>query len=108
MIMSAPALAAIASNYDDRRSQVVVGQVYQRMALLANELGLAIHPLSQILEVPETKRELNEILNVPEAKAEVTGLGPEEEVFPVHTFRLGYAEPERRHTPRRRLEEVLL
>ena len=41
-------------------------------------------------------------------KAEVAKLSPEENVFPQQTFRLGYAELEKEHTPRRPLEEVLV
>mgnify|MGYP000094195610 FL=1 len=58
-------------------------------------MGMAVHPMSQILEVPEIKVELSSLL-------------PKENVFPQHTFRLGYAEPEKEHTPRRPLDEVLL
>jgi hypothetical protein len=62
---------------------------------------MVIHPMSQILEVPEIKGELRELLEFPKAKAEVARLSPEEDVFPQHTFRLGYATPEKDHTPRR-------
>jgi nitroreductase len=108
MLLSAPALVALASAADDRKSQVIAGQIFDRIALTATSLGIAIHPMSQILEVPETKAELRQLLEVPEVKADVAKLSPEEDVFPQHTFRLGYAEPEKEHTPRRPLEEVLL
>lgn len=107
MLLSAPALVALASAVDDRKSQVLAGQIFDRIALTATSLGMAIHPMSQILEVPEIKDELRELLEVPEVKAEVAKLSPEENVFPQQTFRLGYAEPEKEHTPRRPLEEVL-
>ena len=80
----------------------------QRIALTAASLGIAVHPMSQILQVPEIKAEIKGILEVPEVKAEVAGLSPDEHIFPQHTFRLGYAEPEKEHTPRRPLEEVEL
>jgi nitroreductase len=108
MLLSAPALVALASAADDRKSQVRAGQIFDRIALTTTSLGMAIHPMSQILEVPETKGELTELLEVPEVKTRVAKLSPEEPVFPQHTFRLGYAEPEKEHTPRRPLEEVLL
>ena len=95
MLLSAPALVSLASAADDRKSQVMAGQIFERIALTATSLGMAIHPMSQILEVPEIK-------------AEVAKLSPEENVFPQQTFRLGYAEPEKEHTPRRSLEEVLV
>jgi len=108
MLLSAPALVALTSATDDRKSQVMAGQIFERIALTATSLGMAIHPMSQILEVPEIKAELRELLEVPEVKAEVAKLSPEENVFPQQTFRLGYAEPEKEHTPRRALEEVLV
>jgi hypothetical protein len=107
MLLSAPALVALASAADDRKSQVMAGQIFDRIALTATSLGMAIHPMSQILQVPEIKVELRELLEVPEIKAEVAKLSPEEHVFSQQTFRLGYAEPEKEHTPRRPLEEVL-
>ena len=108
MILSAPALVALVSAVDDRQSQVMAGQIFDRIAVTAAHLGIAIHPMSQIPEVPEIKAKLTELLEVPEVKAKVAKLSPGEPVFPQHTFRLGYAEPEKEHTPRRTLVEVLL
>jgi hypothetical protein len=62
MLLSAPALVALASAADDRKSQVMAGQIFDRIALTAISLGMAIHPMSQILEVPEIKAELRELL----------------------------------------------
>ena len=108
MLLSAPALVALASAADDRKCQVITGQIFDRIALTATNLGMAIHPMSQILEVPQIKAELRELLEVPEVKTEIAKLSPEEHVFPQQTFRLGYADPEKEHTPRRTVEEVLL
>jgi nitroreductase len=88
MLLSAPSLVALGASADDRKAQVIAGQIFERVALTAALLGLAVHPMSQFLEVPEIK-------------AELTSLLPGENVFPLHTFRLGYAEPEKGHTPRR-------
>ena len=95
LLLSAPSLIALGSAANDRKSQVIVGQIFERIALTAIYKGMAVHPMSQILEVPEIKAELSSLL-------------PKENVFPQHTFRLGYAEPENGHTPRRPLDEVLL
>ncbi len=95
LLLSAPVLAALGSAVDDRKSQVKVGQIFERIALTATHLGMAVHPMSQILEIPELKTEVSTLL-------------PKENLFPQHTFRLGYAEPEKEHTPRRSLEQVLL
>lgn len=108
MLLSAPALVALASRADDRKSHVMAGQIFERIALTATSLGMAVHPMSQILQVPEIKAELRELLEVPDVKAAVAKLSPEEHVFPQQTFRLGYAEPEKEHTPRRLLEDVLI
>jgi nitroreductase len=91
MLLSAPSLIALCSSANDRKSQVIAGQIYERIALTAVHLGLAVHPMSQILEVPEIKTELISLL-------------PVKDVFPQHTFRLGYAETEKGHTPRRPLQ----
>jgi nitroreductase len=95
LLMSAPLLAVISSPADERVSQVKAGQVFERVALMATALGLSVHPMSQILEIPELK-------------AEVADLIPTPDVVPQHTFRLGYAEAEEDHTPRRPLEDALV
>ena len=94
LLMSAPVLAVISSSTDDRRAQVQAGQVFERVALMATALGIRVHPMSQILEIPEFKAEVAELI-------------PAADVVPQHTFRLGYAEPEEGHTPRRPLAEVV-
>ena len=95
VLMSAPVLAAISSKTNDRESQVKVGQVFERICLAATILGIHVHPMSQILEISELKKEVEKLI-------------PKPDVFPQHTFRLGYAEPEKEHTPRRPLDEVLV
>jgi nitroreductase len=95
VLMSAPVLAAISSKTNDMESQVKVGQVFERICLAASILGICVHPMSQILEIPELKTEVGKLI-------------PKSDVFSQHTFRLGYAEPEKEHTPRRQLEEVLV
>jgi len=94
LLLSAPVLVAMGSTGDDRKSQVKIGQIFERVALTATHLGIAVHPMSQILEIPEVKDEVSKLL-------------PMENVFPQHTFRMGYAKQEKEHTPRRPLEEVL-
>ena len=59
--------------------------------------------MSQILEVEETKSALRELL---ESFAPEVGMNAAPS-YPQHTFRLGFAEPESDHTPRRPLAEVL-
>jgi nitroreductase len=95
LLMSAPVFAVICSDDNDRESQVKVGQVFERVALYAAALGISVQPMSQLVQVPETRAELANL---------ITGGG----AFPQQPFRLGYAEPEKEHTPRRRFEEALL
>ena len=68
---------------------------FERVCLAATMLGISVHPMSQIREIPELK-------------AGVEKLIPKHDVVPQHTFRLGYAEQEKEQTPRRPLEEVLM
>ena len=58
-------------------------------------MGIRVHPISQILEIPQFKGDVAELIQAGD-------------VVPQHTFRLGYAEPEEEHTPRRPLADVLV
>jgi len=93
LLMSAPVFGLISSKADDRETQVRVGQVFERVYLTVAMLGLAIQPMSQLVQIPGIKSELVHL--APE------GLTPQQ------PFRLGYAEPEGKHTPRRNLEEAI-
>jgi nitroreductase len=90
----APVLEVIATPVDDRIARLEAGRTFQRMALVATAEGLAVHPISQILEVPALKAELARAMGV-------------EDVEIQHLFRLGYAAAEERHTPRWPVEAVL-
>jgi hypothetical protein len=93
VLMSSPVLGLISSERNDRASQIKVGQIYQRLTLLAAESGIWCQPLSQILQVEQIK-------------AEVLPLQANPALFPQHPFRLGFAPPENHHTPRRPIEDV--
>jgi hypothetical protein len=95
LLMSAPALALLASEEDNRPSQIKVGQIFERICLRAQGLGIRAQPLGQALQLPELKQELARLI-------------PGQALIPQHAFRLGYAEPEAEHTPRRPLEELLM
>jgi hypothetical protein len=94
LLMSSPVLALLGTVENDWASQLRAGQVLERIWLTATTLGLALHPMNQILQVSELKKEVVQLI-------------PEAGVFPQLTFRLGHAEPEGKHTLRRPLEEVL-
>ena len=93
VLMSAPVLALVATAKNDRTSQVRAGQAFERVYLTAAALGLAVRPMSQVLEVPGHKERIAGLL------------GPEHP-FPQQTFLLGFAPPATRRTPRRSVEEV--
>jgi hypothetical protein len=94
VLLSAPVMGMICAEDNDRLSQVMAGRVLERIYLTATSLGISLQPVSQILEVPEIKAETRKLL-------------PEPDWYPQQPFRLGYAEPEKHHTPRRPLEESL-
>jgi nitroreductase len=92
-VRSAPAVGVLTSLADDRASQMRAGRAFERLALTATARGVAVQPLSALLALPLTR-------------AGVAQLVPDV-TFPQHVFRLGYAQRERRHSPRRRLADVL-
>lgn len=95
VLMSAPVFGVLSSTHNDREAQVKTGQVFERVCLAAAARGIWVQPMSQIVELPELK-------------AELANLFLSSWAYPQHVFRLGYAEPEPEHTPRRPLAEVLL
>ncbi|QDT96490.1 Acg family FMN-binding oxidoreductase [Gimesia aquarii] len=95
VLMSSPILGLISSKTDDRMSQLQVGQVYERLSLLAALHGIWCQPMSQIVQVPELKSELATLI-------------PQQGLTPQHPFRIGYAPAEKHHTPRRPFKEVLV
>jgi nitroreductase len=93
LLMSSPMLGVLYSEEDGRLAQIKVGQVFERIYLKTTALGIGLQPMSQLTEVPEVKAELAKLIPA-------TG-------FLQQPFRLGYAEPEQKHTPRRPVEETL-
>ena len=87
LLQSAPVIGVLLTETDARTDRVKVGQVYERLALAANSAGVAVHPMSQILERPGMRDELTTLLT------DANGL-------PQHLFRLGYSSEEGDHTPR--------
>ena len=93
-LMGAPMLGIICSKENERLSQVRVGQAFERIYLTATALGIRLQPLSQIVEVPETRADLATLI-------------ADKGMIPQQPFRLGYAEAEASHTPRRPIEEMM-
>lgn len=86
-------LAVFAAPAGDRAAQPAVGRAFERLALAATAADVAVHPVSQTLEVPALRADLGDLLGLAAA--------------PQHLVRLGYADSEGRHTPRRPVEAVL-
>ena len=94
LLMSSPVFGVLTSETNDHQTHLRVGQAFERIYLTAAMLGLSIQPMSQIVEAPETRTDLAKLLGI-------------EAGHPQQPFRLGFAEPEKVHTPRLPLEEVL-
>jgi len=95
VLMSSPVLGLLSSKGNDRKTQVKVGQVFERIYLTAAALGISLQPMSQIVQIAEIRAELAKLIPVADR-------------FPQQPFRLGYAKSETEHTPRRPLKEVLV
>jgi nitroreductase len=95
LLGSAPVLAVLATDTDDRAAQVRAGQALERVWLAATQRGLALHPMNQILQLPDLKEQVQALL-------------PRPAMHPQITFRLGHAEAAPSDTPRRPVSEVLL
>lgn len=96
---STPAFGFLVSRDNSRSSQVRSGQAYLRLNLQATALGVAMHPVSQLLqEYPEMQELQNEFLAmIPKQAAEHVQM----------LFRLGYAKPVP-PSPRRALTELVM
>jgi hypothetical protein len=81
----------ISSDDDRAESRLRAGQLYQRICLTAESEGVAVQPLSQMLELPEYRSRLGEVFGADPGVAQ-------------QFFRMGYAEKTRQHTPRWPLE----
>ena len=95
---SAAALGWIVTASNQRLDQLVTGRAHERLNLTATALGVAMHPMSQVLQEYPDMAELQEMflvyLGVPEGHA-VQML-----------FRLGTAEPVE-HSARRRVGDII-
>jgi nitroreductase len=94
LVNSTPILGIIGSEENDRISQIKAGQAFERLWLEATAQGLSVHPMSQTLEVSDTKAEMQKFL-------------PTGSHYVQQAFRLGYSKGGQDHTPRRPLQEVL-
>ncbi len=97
LINRTPCIGFICTAENDSLSSVKAGGVLERLWLAATARGIALHPMSQPLEVPATKERLADLIP-----------SDSEKRFVQQTFRLGYAAPEGGPSNRRPLETVLI
>ncbi|MCX6680321.1 MAG: hypothetical protein NTX42_08155 [Methanothrix sp.] len=97
LINSTLYLGFISTTKNDSISSLKAGRVLERFWLAAAALGVSMHPMSQALEVGETKVNLTELLPASSGMMQVQ-----------QAFRLGYAKPGGAHSTRRPLQEVLM
>lgn len=90
---SDPLLVALCTNGTERSSALEAGQALQRLLLTATIKGLSASLISQVVEVPETRDELQELLG--------------EGLRPHALIRLGYGQ-ETPATPRREPASLLV
>lgn len=96
---STPAFGWLTTASNSRISQIEAGRAYVRLNLKATELGVAMHPVSQVLqEYPEMAELQREFLGK-------VGAMPGQTVQML--FRLGYSEPVP-PSPRRQLDALLM
>ena len=98
IVESADGLLAICSTHDDQASWLQAGQTLSEMWLSATGAGLSIVPLSQVIEVPETRQALRHDVFADAAQPQLL-------------VRIGWQEIARAtlpRTPRRPLDEVLV
>ncbi|HSG47666.1 MAG TPA: hypothetical protein VLA43_07645, partial [Longimicrobiales bacterium] len=93
---SAPLVGMITTDRTDPEAQVRAGQLFERVFLAATQAGLVLHPMNQILQVPEIRRDFVDLI-------------PGAWGTPQIIFRLGYAEEdeEKDPSPRRPLDDVV-
>ncbi len=97
LINSTPCLSFISTVNNDSISSLKAGRALERFWLAATALGISLQPMSQVLEVQQTKANLTWLLPAQSGMLQVQQI-----------FRLGYAKPVEEHSPRRLLQEVLI
>jgi hypothetical protein len=94
LLNSTPYFSFILSNKHNQETWIKVGETFEEISLAATKEGLAVALLAQIVEVGNLYRETMKILNL--------------NLRPQLFFRLGYPSKPADHSPRRKIEAVLL
>ena len=93
-LATSPVFGLISGANGGEAEQIKAGQLLERLYLTATCEGLSLQPISQLLEADQVRRRFAKLFRA-------GGV-------PVMAFRLGYADPPAKPTPRRPVEEVLL
>lgn len=83
MLGGVPLFGLITSNFDDPTAFVQAGQTLQRAALEARLHGMGVHPLPQLIELPEMRSNLERLL-------------PDSSGYPQLPFVMGYVDHPKR------------
>ena len=94
-LSSSPLVGILSTKGDRRVDELQTGEAYLRVALVAERYDLRVQPVSQVVEVPETRAEA----------ARLCGVG--DRVLQ-HMFRIGHADPDAVRTDREPLESLIL
>lgn len=93
-LATSPVFGLISGANGGQAEQIKAGQLLERLYLTATSEGLSLQPISQLLEADQVRRRFAKLFRA-------GGV-------PMMAFRLGYADPPAKPTPRRPVEEVLL
>ena len=94
-LSGSPLVGVLSTKGDRRVDELQTGEAYLRIALIAERYDLRIQPVSQLVEVPQTRADA----------ARVCGVG--DRVLQ-HMFRIGHADPDAVRTDREPLASLIL
>lgn len=95
LLRSAPMFGVVSTAGNSRTLQVMAGQAFQRLWLMATALGIQIHPMTRVLQVAPLKDELRDLIDGGN-------------LYPQQTFRMGYAHSDAHQVKRRPVEELIV
>ena len=103
-LRSSPAYAILSvPDLDDRRGQLEVGRLWQRLHVRATSMGLSAQPLNQWMERVDRERQLGATPRAALAAVQVLG---HSDLRPTFAFRIGVAPRPALPSPRRPVEAV--
>jgi hypothetical protein len=96
LMQSSPVFGIIYSDHAeiDRLTEIMTGRTFERIYLTVSMLGLSLQPMSQLMQLKQIKQNLGKIVSL-------------EDKTLLQTFRLGYAKPVEKMSPRFTYEEIV-